>query len=69
MNFTGEIIRREDTPAGLERHLHDDPSDYLVHIHASVSHGEGIVNGGGFRGATVYRGVNIYVLEYDEDEV
>lgn len=65
-SFTGEIIRREEVPTGLERYLKEgEPSRYLVHIHGSVSHGRCVSNGGAIRGGTVSRAVNIYVLEDD----
>lgn len=66
-SFCGEIIPRDEIPAGLERHLHeDDPSPYLVHIHGSVSYGECEVSGGGFREGKVSRAVNLYIWEIDD---
>lgn len=66
MNFTGEIIRKKDTPASLSRHIEDDPSDYMIHLHISVSHGSGVVTGGGLEKAKVFRALNVYALEFDE---
>lgn len=66
MSFTGELIRKDDTPKSLSHFVQDDPCNYIVHIHASISHGSGVVNGGGLRAATVHRALNIYVLELEE---
>lgn len=62
VSFMGEIQRKEDMPAGMPCIIMDTPSPYVVHIHASISHDDGIVEGGGFRSATVLRAINIYVL-------
>ena len=62
-SFMGEITRKEDAPRGLPCQIADTPSDYIVHIHMTCSHTDGTVAGGGFRGATVLRALNIYVLE------
>lgn len=67
ISFSAEIIRKDEIPAGLDRHSHpDDGSNYLVHVHGSVSHGECEVTGGGFREGKVSRAVNLYALELDE---
>lgn len=55
ISFVGEISRKDEVAAG-------DPSPFKVHIHASFSHGSGVVNGGGFRGGKVWRAINLYVL-------
>lgn len=34
----GEIIRREDTPDNLQRHMHEQTSSYMIHAHCSVAH-------------------------------
>lgn len=62
-SFMGEITRKEDAPQGLPCQIADTPSDYIVHVHMTCSHTNGTVTGGGFRGATVLRALNIYVLE------
>lgn len=64
-SFMGEITRKEDAPEGLPCQIADTPSDYIVHIHMTCSHTNGTVMGGGFRGATVLRALNIYVLEIE----
>lgn len=67
VSFMGEITPKRDAPAGLPCQVTDTPSDYIVHIHMSFSHGENAtVNGGGFRKATVLRAINIYVLEIQD---
>lgn len=63
----GEITKKEHTAPDLPPIIiADSPSPYVVHIHMSVSHAEGIVNGGGFRSATVLRALTLYVLEREE---
>lgn len=65
VSFMGEIILKDmaskDTPADFL----DNPSEYVVHIHMSFSHDNGLVNGGGFKNATVLRAVNVYIIEMD----
>ena len=61
----GEITLKEHTAPDLPAVIKETPSPYVVHIHMSVYHDEGIVNGGGFRSATVLRALNLYVLEQD----
>jgi len=63
ISFMGEVIRKENAPADMPAYVFDSPCDYVVHIHASVSHGAGIVDGGGFRGGVVMRALNIYIQE------
>ena len=65
VSFMGEIIRKEDAPADLPCQFKDTPSPYIIHIHMAFSHGNGIVNGGGFRSATVLRAINVYVIEIE----
>ena len=65
VSFMGEITRKEDMPSGMPCMIMDTPSQYVTHIHASVSHDDGSVQGGGFRNATVLRAINIYVLEIE----
>ncbi len=62
----GEITLKEHTAPDLPAIIKETPSPYVVHIHMSVSHAEGIVNGGGFRSATVLRALTLYVLEQDD---
>ena len=63
ISFNGEIIRKENAPADMPAYVFDSPCDYVVHIHASVSHGGGIVEGGGFRAGVIMRALNIYIQE------
>ena len=65
VSFMGEITRKEDAPAGMPCIISDTPSDYIVHIHMTCSHTNGVVVGGGFRKATVLRALNLYVLEME----
>lgn len=66
VSFMGEITNKADAPADLPCQVRDTPSDYIVHVHFTFSHGENAtVNGGGFRKATVLRAVNVYVLEME----
>lgn len=67
VSFMGEITRKEDAPPDLPCQVRDTPSDYIVHIHMSFSHSEGVVNGGGFRQATVLRAINVYVVAFEEE--
>lgn len=67
VSFMGEITRKEDAPADMPcTIIENSTSPYMVHIHAAFSHGDGIVNGGGFATAKVLRAINIYVLEINE---
>ena len=63
VSFMGEITPKDKAPTGMPCQMKDTPSDYVVHIHMTCSHDDGVVNGGGFRNATVLRALNIYVLE------
>ena len=68
VSFMGEITRKCDAPAGLPCQVTNTPSDYIVHVHMTCSHGENAtVTGGGFRKATVLRAVNVYVLEVEDE--
>lgn len=68
VSFMGEITRKCDAPAGLPCQVTNTPSDYIVHVHRTCSHGENAtVTGGGFRKATVLRAVNVYVLEVEDE--
>lgn len=68
VSFMGEITRKEDAPEGLPCQILDTPSDYIVHVHMAFSHDDGVVNGGGFRKATVLRAINIYVIAFELEE-
>ena len=62
----GEVIRREDTPDNLQRHMHEQLSPYMIHAHCSVAHGEDCaVHGGGLRGMKVFSALNVYIMELD----
>ena len=63
VSFMGEITPKDKAPTGMPCQMKDTPSDYVVHIHMTCSHDDGVVNGGGFRNATVLRALNLYVLE------
>jgi predicted DNA-binding protein with PD1-like motif len=65
LSFMGEITRKDDPNFIAPDHAKNSPSDYVVHIHMSFSHDEGIVNGGGFRSAKVFYILHIYMLEFD----
>ena len=65
VSFMGEITPKADAPKGLPCQILDTPSDYIVHIHMSCSHDDGVVNGGGYRKATVLRAINVYILEIE----
>ncbi len=65
ISLTGEINRLEDISMGLPDHLKSTPSGYLVHIHLSCSHDEGVVLGGGIHKAKVLRAANIYMMELE----
>ena len=68
VSFMGEITRKCDAPAGLPCQVTNTPSDYIVHVHTTCSHGENAtVTGGGSRKATVLRAVNVYVLEVEDE--
>ena len=51
VSLSGEIVQGENTESG-----------YRIHLHGAVSHGSGVVNGGGFKDGTVYKSIRIYVL-------
>ena len=59
--FAGEIMRKDLAPADIPAHAKNTPCDYVVHIHATISHKGGEVVGGGFRNGTVMRALNIYI--------
>ena len=59
--FAGEILRKDLAPSDMPAHARDTPCNYVVHIHATISHGGGEVAGGGFRNGTVMRALNIYI--------
>ena len=63
ISFMGEIIPKRNAPDDMPAYLFDSPCDYVVHIHSSISHGDGIVEGGGFRGGVVMRALNVYIQE------
>ena len=69
LSFVGEITPKEHAAPDLPPVILETPSPYIVHVHCSVSHAEGIVNGGGFRGGNVLRALTIYVVELDPDEL
>lgn len=69
-SFFGEIIRREDTPGNLQRHMHEQLSQYMLHIHCSVGHGVACeVTGGGLRQLRVFSALNVYIVELADDKV
>ena len=67
VSMMGEIYRKEDysyVPAASKEPV----SGYMIHIHMTFSHGaDCLVNGGGYRQATVLRALNVYVEEVDGD--
>lgn len=64
LGFTGEIFKKNSKlENSLPAYTRENPSDYAIHIHIAISHGNGIVTGGGFRKATVLRALNIYIQE------
>lgn len=63
LSFMGEIILKRNAPDDMPAYLFDSPCEYVVHIHSAVSHGNGVVEGGGFRGGIVMRGLNVYIQE------
>jgi predicted DNA-binding protein with PD1-like motif len=65
VGFMGDITRKDNPDFVAPDHAKNSPSDYVVHIHISFSHGAGIVNGGGFREGKVFYILNIYMLEFD----
>lgn len=65
LGFIGEIIRKENAPPNLPEHTKNTLCDYIVHSHITISHGNGNVSGGGYRGATVMRALNLYIQEID----
>jgi len=69
-SFFGEVIRREDTPDNLQRHMQEQTSQYMLHIHCSVGHGKHCaVTGGGLRKLRVFSALNVYIAELADDEV
>ncbi|MEO8507045.1 MAG: PPC domain-containing DNA-binding protein [Betaproteobacteria bacterium] len=63
LGFTGELFVKGSEPDNMPRFASDNPSNFVIHIHVVVSHGDGSVTGGGFREATVMRGLNLYMME------
>ena len=63
LGFTGELFAKGAEPDNMPAFASDNPSRFVVHIHVTVSHGDGSVTGGGFRDATVMRGLNLYMME------
>ncbi|MBP9034658.1 MAG: DNA-binding protein [Pseudomonadales bacterium] len=63
LGFTGELFAKGAEPDNMPAFASDNPSHFVVHIHVTVSHGDGSVTGGGFRDATVMRGLNLYMME------
>jgi len=61
--FTGELFAKGAQPDNMPDFASDNPSNFVIHIHVAVSHGDGSVTGGGFRNATVMRGLNLYMME------
>jgi predicted DNA-binding protein with PD1-like motif len=61
LGFAGEIMRKDLAPADMPAHARNTPCDYVIHIHATISHKGGDVIGGGFRNGTVMRALNIYI--------
>jgi len=50
ISLSGEIIPESSAESG-----------YRLHLHGAVSHGSGVVNGGGLKGGTVYKSLRLYV--------
>lgn len=63
LGFTGELFKKGIEPNNMPGFASDNPSNFVIHIHVSVSHGDGSMTGGGFRDATVMRGLNLYMME------
>ena len=63
LGFTGELFAKGAQPDNMPDFASDNPSNFVIHIHVAVSHGDGSVTGGGFRNATVMRGLNLYMME------
>ncbi|MBL8377221.1 MAG: DNA-binding protein [Burkholderiales bacterium] len=63
VGFTGELFAKGVEPGNMPGFAKDNPTNYVIHIHISVSHSDGTMTGGGYREATVMRGLNLYMME------
>jgi len=63
LGFTGELFAKGHAPDNMPGFAGDNPTHYVIHIHVSVSHSDGSMTGGGYREATVMRGLNLYLME------
>ena len=63
LGFTGELFAKGSEPDNMPGFAKENPTNYVIHIHVSVSHSDGSMTGGGYREATVMRGLNLYMME------
>lgn len=59
VSFIGEIMEKSEMDPALRNVYGADPSDYFIHIHASVAFEDAVVRGGGFVDAKVFRGLTL----------